>query len=47
MARNALVEEQVGVHVQKHVELLDGVGIDDGAAAARLRVDQAQAAVAT
>jgi uncharacterized membrane protein len=27
VARNALVEEQVGVRVQKHVELLDGVGI--------------------
>ncbi|HEX4463003.1 MAG TPA: VWA domain-containing protein, partial [Polyangia bacterium] len=27
VARNALVEEQVGVHVQKHAELLDGVGI--------------------
>jgi Mg-chelatase subunit ChlD len=27
VARNALVEEQVGVHVQKHVELLDSTGI--------------------
>jgi Mg-chelatase subunit ChlD len=27
VARSALVEEAVGVHVQKHVELLDGVGI--------------------
>jgi Ca-activated chloride channel family protein len=27
VARNALVEEQVGVHVQKHAELLEGVGI--------------------
>ena len=28
VARNALVEEQVGVHVQKRAELLDGVGIE-------------------
>jgi secreted protein with Ig-like and vWFA domain len=27
VARSALVEEAVGVHVQKHVELLDGTGI--------------------
>jgi Ca-activated chloride channel homolog len=28
VARSSLVEEQVGVHVQKHAELLDGVGIE-------------------
>ncbi|HEY2746401.1 MAG TPA: VWA domain-containing protein [Polyangia bacterium] len=28
VARNALVEEQVGVHVQKRAELLEGVGIE-------------------
>ncbi len=29
VARSSLVEEAVGVHVQKHVELLDGVGINE------------------